>query len=68
MYLTSSPGKELRERVNSGAAQAHEIKPARDNDGDNDADQDSSRVWRGFVNVRLTTAIAQPAKIPLNLA
>ena len=36
------PGKELRERVNSGAAQAREIKPARDNDGDNGADQDQA--------------------------
>ena len=37
------PGKELRERVNQGAATAPEIKPARDTDGDNDdADDDLS--------------------------
>ncbi len=32
------PGKELRERVNRGAALAPDIKPARDGDGDNDGD------------------------------
>ncbi len=37
------PGKELRERVNLGAASAPEIKLARggDNDNDNDGDSDS---------------------------
>jgi len=37
------PGKELRERVNLGAATAPEIKLARggDNDGDGDSDNDS---------------------------
>lgn len=34
------PGKELRERVNLGAASAPEIKLARDNDGDNDGDHE----------------------------
>ena len=32
------PGKELRERVNLGAANAPVIRPARDNDGDQDND------------------------------
>ena len=35
------PGKELRERVNIGAATAPEIKLACDGDGDSDSDQDS---------------------------
>ena len=34
------PGKELRERVNIGAATAPEIKLARDGDGDGDGDSD----------------------------
>ena len=33
------PGKELRERVNNGAAMAREIKPANDNDRDTESDQ-----------------------------
>ncbi|MCZ6663913.1 MAG: integration host factor subunit beta [Gammaproteobacteria bacterium] len=36
------PGKELRERVNNGAAKAREIKPANDNDPDTESDQEQA--------------------------
>lgn len=40
------PGKELRERVNNGAAQAREIKPARDTGNEMDSEQDSADYGR----------------------